>query len=79
MSGSGTTVAVGAPYNDGNIQYSNMGHVRVYDWNTDNRDWTQRGGDIDGFVSQEIFGGSVDMSTDGNVVVGGAMSAEVDG
>ena len=79
MSGSGTTVAVGAPYNDGNIQYSNMGHVRVYDWNTDNRDWTQRGGDIDGFVSQGIFGGSVGMSTDGNVVVGGAMSAEVDG
>jgi len=44
MSSDGNTLAVGAPYNDGNGIRS--GHVRVYKF--DGTDWTQVGSDIDG-------------------------------
>ena len=45
MSSDGTRIAIGAPHNDGDVNY-NSGHVRVYDYNGSS--WTQVGGDIDG-------------------------------
>ena len=47
LSGNGTIVAVGAPYNDGNG--ADSGHVRVYKYNGINA-WAQLGPDIDGEV-----------------------------
>ena len=44
LSSDGTTLAIGAIYNDGTA--SNAGHVRVYSWN--GSAWTKVGGDIDG-------------------------------
>ena len=56
----GTTIAVGAPYNDGNG--SNSGHVRVYDWGSSS--WSKRGNDIDGEASQDNSGARYSLAMD---------------
>ena len=72
LSGDGTRVAIGAPYND---NYS--GHTRVYEWNGSN--WTQLGEDIDGEASGDVSGNSVSLSADGSIVaigeIGGSDSS----
>jgi hypothetical protein len=45
LNATGTILAVGAQYNDGN-GLSNRGHVRVYQYN--GSQWAQMGQDIDG-------------------------------
>lgn len=68
LSGDGTTVAVGAIFNDGNGK--NSGHVRVYK----NKEgvWTQIGADIDGRRAEDYFGTSVSLSGDGTMIAIGA-------
>ena len=68
MSGDGATVAIGAPFNDGNG--GNSGQVRVYTWNSPT--WIQRGGDIDGEAANDFSGWSVAVSADGATVAIGA-------
>jgi hypothetical protein len=68
LSDDGTIVAIGATNNDGNGD--NSGHVRVFQYS--NLSWTQLGSDIDGEISNEYFGGSVSLSSDGTILaVGG--------
>ncbi len=62
ISGDGTRVAIGAPYNDPSTG-NNAGHVRVYDW--DNVSWSQVGQDIDGEAAADNSGWSVSLSSDG--------------
>jgi hypothetical protein len=69
MSSDGNTVAIGAPYNDGNG--SDAGHVRVYNWN--GTVWAQKGVDIDGEAAGDQSGASVSMSADGNTLAIGAV------
>ena len=76
----GTTVAVGAPRNDGNGLSS--GHLRVYRYNSGS--WVQLGGDIDGDAADDYLGGgeetggfpepasSISLSSDGSIVAVGA-------
>ena len=68
ISSDGTTVAIGAPYNDGGV--SNAGQVRVYR-NTAGT-WTQMGADINGEASEDYHGMSVSISSDGTRVAIGA-------
>jgi LPXTG-motif cell wall-anchored protein len=68
MSGDGSRIAVGAPYNDGNG--SNAGHVRVY--TLISGAWTQTGLDIDGEDAGDLSGWSVAMSGDGSRIAVGA-------
>ena len=68
FSSDGTTVAIGAPNNDGSG--SNAGHVRVYKNNAGT--WTQIGADFDGEAANDFFGNSVSISSDGNKVAIGA-------
>ena len=74
LSDDGSIVAIGAPYNDGS--YSDSGNVRVYEWdataNSNNGAWTQKGGDIDGDVTDDYSGRSVSLSSDGSIVAIGA-------
>ena len=77
----GSTVAVGAPYNDnyGTKSLSNtllytVGHVRVFR-NIDNQ-WVQVGKDIDGIGQQDHFGTSVSLSHDGNIIAIGGPQAD---
>jgi len=64
LSSDGTTVAIGAPYNDGNGAYS--GHARIYEYSAGS--WTQLGLDIDGEASDDESGNAVSMSSDGSRV-----------
>ncbi|MCB9289739.1 MAG: T9SS type A sorting domain-containing protein [Lewinellaceae bacterium] len=68
LSSDGSTVAIGAEYNDGNG--SNSGHVRVY--KNINGTWIQQGADIDGEAAGDQSGWSVSLSSDGATVAIGA-------
>ncbi len=68
LSFDGSTVAIGAPYNNGNG--STSGHVRVYKNNSGI--WTQLGADIDGEATFNHSGKSVSLSSDGSMVAIGA-------
>jgi len=69
LSSDGTTVAIGAAYNDGNG--SNAGHVRIYEYTAGS--WTQLGADIDGEAASDYSGYSVSLSSDGTTVAIGAL------
>jgi Flp pilus assembly pilin Flp len=75
LSSDGNTVAIGAPYNDGNG--STSGHVRIY--KNINGTWTQVGSDIDGEAADDQSGYSVSLSSDGSTVAIGAPSNHGDG
>jgi len=70
LNGIGNSVAVGALYNDGNG--SDSGHTRVFDWDNGTNVWMQRGTDIDGEATEDHFGWSVSLSSDGATVAAGA-------
>ena len=70
LSSDGTTVAIGAYYNDGNGSLS--GHVRIYAWNSATSAWEQQGADIDGEAADDRSGWSVSLSSDGTTVAIGA-------
>jgi hypothetical protein len=72
LSADGTTVAIGAPYNDGNGDGS--GHVRVYhlDDSGSSPSWIQVGNDIDGATVGDNAGYSVSLSSDGKSVAVGS-------
>ncbi len=69
LSSDGNTVAIGAPYNDG--QGDERGYVRVYSF-IDNQ-WTQLGQDIDGETDGDSSGWSVSLSSNGARVAIGAI------
>ena len=68
LSSDGTTVAIGAPFNNGNGTYA--GSVRVY--KNVSGTWTQIGADIDGEAADDYSGHSVSLSSDGTTVAIGA-------
>ncbi|GFH52428.1 hypothetical protein CTEN210_08904 [Chaetoceros tenuissimus] len=73
----GRTVAISAPYNDGNGQYS--GHVRIYKFHDTSSLWYQLGQDIDGEAAYDISGSSVSLSSDGRTVAIGAPGNDKNG
>ncbi len=75
MSSDGHTVAVGAPYNDGNG--IDAGHARVY--SVDGATWTQVGADMDGEAAFDELGQSVAMNSDGGTVIVGAPFNDANG
>src|SRR5690554_1559347 len=68
LSSDGSIVAIGAPFNSGNLH--NSGHVRVYE--NISGVWTQIGDDIEGKSSSDMSGFSVSLSSDGDIVAIGA-------
>ena len=73
LSADGTVVAIGAPENNGNGEYS--GHVRVYKF--DGNTWLQHGKDIDGDGENTMSGSSVSLSADGTVVAIGSYHDDI--
>lgn len=69
LSSDGTTLAIGAPFNDGNG--TNSGSVRVY--KNVSGTWTQIGLDIDGEAANDQSGCSVSLSGNGSVLAIGAL------
>ncbi|MCG8701217.1 MAG: T9SS type A sorting domain-containing protein [Bacteroidales bacterium] len=72
LSGDGTTVAIGSPYNED--QGRDCGQVRVY--KNIAGTWTQIGADIEG-KSRHMLGFSVTLNGDGTVLATGAKSGFV--
>ena len=68
LSSDGTTVAIGAPYNNGSGTFA--GSVRVY--KNVLGTWTKIGADIDGEAASDVSGYSVSLSNDGTTVAIGA-------
>ena len=68
-------VAIGAPFNDGNGEYS--GHVRVYEY--DGSSWSQLGDDIDGENPCDQSGYSVSFSASGSRLAIGAVNNDDNG
>jgi hypothetical protein len=68
LSSHGSTVAVGARYNDGNGPYA--GYVQILEWN--NEAWNQPGDDIVGETAGDNSGGSLALSSDEMIVAIGA-------
>jgi hypothetical protein len=68
----GNIVAIGAPYNNGNGNYS--GHVRLYQYNNNANDpsWIQMGPDINGEAAYDYSGFSVSLNATGNILAIGA-------
>ena len=75
LSSDGATLAIGAPYNDGNGP--NAGHVRVYQ--NVSGTWTQVGADIDGEAAVDVSGFSVSLSSDGATLAIGARNNDGNG
>ena len=76
LSGDGTTLAVGAPGWTGSE--TNQGGVYVYDWDSVEEEWVQRGdvliaGDA---ANYDLFGSSVALSSAGTILVVGAYQWE---
>ena len=70
LSSDGSTIAIGARFNDGNGAHT--GHVRVY--KNVNDTWRQVGSDIDGESEGDQSGISVTLSSDGSIVAIGAVN-----
>lgn len=69
MSSNGLVVAVGSSeYDSGNG--GDSGCATIFYWN--GSQWTQRGSNIDGTDSGDRFGGSISLSSNGNIVAIGA-------
>ena len=68
LSADASSLAVGAPLNDGNG--TDAGHVRVYD--LVDGSWSQVGADIDGEAAGDFSGSAVALSSGGSRVVIGA-------
>ena len=68
ISDNGSTIAVGAPYNDGNGNDS--GHVRIYSY--DGASWIQQGGDLNGQFADDQSGYTISLSGDAGTVAIGA-------
>jgi Flp pilus assembly pilin Flp len=68
LSGDGTVVAIGAPYND--AKGDATGSVRVY--KNVSGIWTKIGDDIDGETAGDVSGTSISLSGDGNTLAIGA-------
>ena len=69
LSSNGAVLAIGANNSD-----DGAGHVRVY-INTGGR-WEQRGSDLDGSATGDMFGSSVSLSADGTILAVGAPNAD---
>ncbi len=71
LSADGKIVAIGGVLNDGNGD--NSGHVRIYQINDSESEWTQLGEDIDGEMVGDYSGQEVSLSADGSTVAIGSI------
>tara|TARA_B110000285_G_scaffold61272_1_gene70435 strand:- start:8987 stop:11173 length:2187 start_codon:yes stop_codon:yes gene_type:complete len=74
ISSNGNVVAAGAPCRNPVEARENSlsGKVQVHEWNAGTSQWDKRGADIVGEASNDEFGWSVSLSSDGNVLAVGA-------
>jgi hypothetical protein len=74
LSDDGSTVAIGAIWNDGSNDNSDIGQVKIFKYQNDS--WTQLGDDILGDTAYDQSGWSVSLSGDGSTVAIGAVGKD---
>ena len=83
ISSDGSIVAIGAPYDDGGYNNEedeyNIDFGVVYVYKNNSGTWTQMGDDIYGYVAQGLFGSSVSLNSDGNIIAIGASGSGIGG
>ncbi|WP_150468892.1 DUF4347 domain-containing protein, partial [Cysteiniphilum sp. SYW-8] len=75
ISGDGSRLAVGARLNGTN----DIGHVRVFEWNSGASQWQQIGSDIDGEFADDNFGSWVSLNIDGTRLAASAYRSDGNG
>ncbi|WP_117003302.1 DUF4347 domain-containing protein, partial [Cysteiniphilum litorale] len=75
ISGDGSRLAVGARLNGTN----DIGHVRVFEWNSGASQWQQIGSDIDGEFADDNFGSWVSLNIDGTRLAASAYFSDGNG
>jgi hypothetical protein len=70
INSAGTRIAVGAPYSDNGS--SNVGSVKVYDYNVSTSLWIQVGATLTGEATEDNFGSSLSLNSTGNRLIIGA-------
>jgi hypothetical protein len=71
LSGDGTTVAIGSPFNDDGG--TDRGSVRVFSWNSGTNSWDRKGTvDLEGEVDQDRLGYALAINREGTIVAAGA-------
>ena len=78
LSSDGSIVAIGASQHDADDGSYNIGHVKVYQFDSNNL-WVQMGQDIDGESGGDYSGYSVSLSSDGSIVAIGANANDANG
>ncbi len=74
LSGDASKLAVGTPYHDMNGEQS--GHVKIYLWNEAALNYTQTGDIFYGTQAGDLFGDTLQMSSDGRTLVIGSSSSD---
>ena len=77
LSADGSVLAFGAPFNNDNG--TSAGHSRIWQFDADNSQWVQKGGDLDGAEGGANYGASVSLSADGQAVAVGSTFTDADG
>jgi hypothetical protein len=68
ISANGSRIAIGAPGRLGEVGF--VGQAQVFEWTGSS--WSQLGTNLEGSVKGELFGSSVSLSADGNILAIGA-------
>ena len=79
LSGDGRTIAVGSNTYGIDINTDSDGRVRVFEYSDGGNDWTQKGPHLLGERSNDRFGQSTMLSTDGSTVAVGSRLKDVGG
>mmetsp|Transcript_19049 Transcript_19049/g.31264 ORF Transcript_19049/g.31264 Transcript_19049/m.31264 type:complete len:659 (-) Transcript_19049:71-2047(-) len=74
LSGDASKLAIGTPYHDTNGEQS--GHVKIYLWNEDALNYTHTGDILYGAKAGDLFGDTLQMSSDGITLAIGASSSD---
>lgn len=75
MSADGNTVAVGAPLH--NATGGPTGYLKIFEWS--GSAWQPKGSNVTGSGTLDYFGSRIDLSEDGNAVIGGGPDAGING
>lgn len=68
LSGDGNILAVGTPKNNANG--ANTGQVTIFEWS--GNQWKQRGANLKGSISGDLFGAAIEINENGKVIAIGA-------
>ena len=77
LNSNGDILAVSSPFHD--INGTDSGLVEVYQYNQNTNMWQQQGQDICGNKANDIFGWSIALNSEGNILACGSHNSDING